>query len=383
MRDERASVWPPVGDALLAGALAFVGLSIVAGFDEGGRYDGASTVATVAVLAHTLPIAYRRRAPRMVLGVSLAAGLVYAATGLPLVGLGPAVLVPVYTVAAERSRRDGIVGLVAAIGVMLLADAIVDSTTGLDTLVGNAVVLGAATVVGDGARRRRDLAREHAARADALEQAQAELARQAVVEERLRIARELHDVVAHAMSVVAVQAGTGRVVLDANPDEARAAFRVIEEQTRGALDEMRRLLGVLRDDTSGEEWAPTPGLGDLDRLVAETVADGVSVDVRVDGSRRLPAGLELAAFRVVQEALTNVRKHAGARHVAVSVAHGPDGLVVEVVDDGKGPPSAGRGGHGIAGMRERVAMYGGELMAGPRADVGFAVRATFPVESGS
>jgi signal transduction histidine kinase len=218
-----------------------------------------------------------------------------------------------------------------------------------------------------------------------LEQARIELADQAVTEERLRIARELHDVVAHTMSVVAVHAGTGRMVADEDPAAARQALATIETTTRSALMEMRRMLGVLRGSGGDEPGtlAPAPGLGDLDALVADVVQSGVTVEVRVEGDRTdVPAGVDLAAYRIVQEALTNVIKHAGRVRASVAVRYTDDAVTVEVDDEGRAghqtqsvPVTTG---HGLAGMRERVAMYHGDLDVGPGPIGGFHVAARLP-----
>ncbi len=196
--------------------------------------------------------------------------------------------------------------------------------------------------------------------------------------------RELHDVVAHTMSVVAVHAGTGRMVADRDPAAAKEALATIETATRAALLEMRRLLGVLRgaDGDGAGSLAPVPGLRDLDALVAEVVRSGVEVDVRIEGDRpEVPAGVDLSGYRIVQEALTNVLKHASGAKAVVTVRYANDSVTVEVDDEGAHGrrttvPSTGR--HGLVGMRERVTMFGGELQAGPRTGGGFRVSARLP-----
>ena len=333
-------------------------------------------VAWLLVLAHVAPVALRRTWPRGAFGVSASAAALYLALGWPMVGLGLAGLVMTYSLAAYTSRRHSLIGLIL-IEVALLAEALAGpGAAQFDTLIGNMLILGASWVLGDGARRRRD---------EALSDQQ-RLAREAVAQERLRIARELHDVVAHSMSVIAVQAGTGRLVLDDDPDHARRALASIEETSKRALDEMRRLLGVLRADTSDAvALAPVPTLDDLDRLVASAVEGGNPVDVSVEGDRRqAPAGIELAAYRVLQEALTNVRRHAGGAPARVHLVFEPNELVVEVENPlADGQPVTGQGGHGLLGMRERVSLYGGTFEAGPRADGTFRVSARIPYETGA
>jgi signal transduction histidine kinase len=201
----------------------------------------------------------------------------------------------------------------------------------------------------------------------------------------LRIARELHDVVAHSMSVIAVQAGTGRMVIDDDAEHARRALASIEETSKRALNEMRRLLGVLRAETAdAAALAPVPTLDDLDRLVAHAVEGGTPVDLSVDGDRRkAPAGIELAAYRVLQEALTNVRRHAAGAPARVHLSFETAALVVEVENplaDGRRGPATG--GHGLLGMRERVLLYGGTFDAGPHLDGTFRLSARIPYETG-
>jgi signal transduction histidine kinase len=196
--------------------------------------------------------------------------------------------------------------------------------------------------------------------------------------ERIRIARELHDVMAHSLSVITVQAAFGRLVADRQPDKAAGALAVIETTGRETLAELRRVLDLLRGDEPASA-DPAPGLAALDRLVEQTAAAGVTVRVTIQGEERpLPAGLQLSAYRVMQEALTNVVKHAGTDRASVLVAYEPDALVLDIRDEGRGG-SIEAGGHGLIGMRERVALYGGTLVAGPQPGLGFAVHARLPV----
>jgi signal transduction histidine kinase len=227
---------------------------------------------------------------------------------------------------------------------------------------------------------------QRAAQAEADRLAEAD---RAVARERNRIAREMHDVVAHGMSVIAVQAAAGREIVHSNPDKAAEVFARIESAGREGLAELRRMLGVLREtDEHDATLAPQPGIDDIEAAVEQSHAIGVDVTLTIEGDQRpLPAGVELAAYRIVQEALTNVRRHAGAHAVAiVGIAYEPDRLVVEVRDDGRGACSSlsrSGAGHGLLGMRERVEIYGGELVTGPRPGGGFSVRATLPVATES
>jgi signal transduction histidine kinase len=337
------------------------------------------------VLLHTLPLAARRRFPGTVLALILASGLAFAALGLPPDILGIAILVAVYSVAAYGSRWVSLAGLAAA-ELGLAAVQLTPSRIGVDTLVGNLGVVAAAWLLGLFAHNYRTYAATLEERTAELEQAQEELARRAVVEERLRLARELHDVVAHAMSVIAVQSGVGAHVAKTQPKEAAKALAAIEATSRAALEELRRLLGVLRQENEPQgELAPVPGLGDLDGLLAEVAKAGLAVRLRVEGTPApLPAGVDLSAYRIVQEALTNVVKHAGSARAQVVVGYRDQDVRVEVTDDGRGaaaPTGDGRArvGHGLIGMRERVQVFGGDLEAGPRPGGGFRVAARLPL----
>jgi signal transduction histidine kinase len=206
-------------------------------------------------------------------------------------------------------------------------------------------------------------------------------AEDAVSAERARIARELHDVVAHAMAVMVVQAGAARTIVDSDPDGAKAAIAEVEATGRTGLAEMRRLIGVLTADDGEAERAPQPGLEQLDELVRTVRAAGIPVEVLRSGDERaLPPAIDVNAYRVIQEALTNTLKHAGDAHASVTLMFTDGALEIEVADDGVGPRVVDPPGHGLVGMRERVAVFGGTLVAGPRPGGGFVVRALFPVE---
>ena len=340
------------------------------------------------VLLHTLPLVARRRFPGTVLALCVASGLAFAALFLPPVLLGPAILVAVYSVAAYGSRWVSLAGLVvvevylAAVQLMLGRFERLERSTFLLFMGFIAVAWVLGHFVGD----RQVYAAQLEERTAELEQAREELARRAVVEERLRLARELHDVVAHAMSVIAVQSGVGAHVADTNPQEAARALAAIEATSRAALEELRRLLGVLRqEDEPQGALAPVPGLADLDSLLAEVGRAGLAVKLQINGTRPpLPAGVDLSAYRIVQEALTNVVKHAGPAHAQVVVGYRDQDVTVEVIDDGRGaatPASDGRvgTGHGLIGMRERVQVFGGDLQTGPRPGGGFRVAARLPL----
>jgi signal transduction histidine kinase len=348
-----------------------------------GLPRGTLVLACALALLHTLPLAARRRFPGTVLALCVVSGLAVAALGVPPIVLGLAILVAVYSVAAYGDRWVSLAGLAAA----ELGSAAVQLTPGrfqTPTVVSNALVIGAAWLLGHFVGRRRAYTARLEQTAE-LERTRAEQARRAVAEERLRLARELHDVVAHSISVIAVQSGVGAHVAKTQPEEAAKALAAIEATSRAALIELRRLLGVLRQDGESQgDLAPVPGLADLDSLLAEVAKAGLGVRLRVEGTPSpLPAGVDLSAYRIVQEALTNVVKHAGPARAQVTIRYRDQEVMVEVTDDGRGvtaPTSNGRArvGHGLIGMRERVQVFGGDLEVGPGPVGGFRVAARLP-----
>jgi signal transduction histidine kinase len=233
-------------------------------------------------------------------------------------------------------------------------------------------------------RHRLMLTRELAEKAARLEHEREERAAHAVADERARIARELHDVVAHSLTVMVIQAGAARRLVDRDPDRVVEVAGTIKHMGREALDEMRRLVGVMRDAGERPELAPQPTVAEIEALAERARAAGLHVELSVEGERRdLPPGVDLSAYRVVQEALTNTIKHANAVSATVAIRYGDGELFVAVTDDGSGSGSrvdVPSGGHGLTGMRERVALYGGELDAGEREGGGFEVRARFPLQ---
>jgi signal transduction histidine kinase len=340
------------------------------------------------VLLHTLPLAARRRFPLAVLATTVASGVAFVALDLAPDILWVAIPVAVYSVAAYGDRWVALAGLAVAEAGLAVVQ-LTPGRTGVNTWVGNMGFLAAAWLLGHfvGVRRLYVLRLEE--RTAELEQAREELAGRAVTEERLRLARELHDVVAHAMSVIAVQSGVGAHIAASRPEEVGKALAAIEATSRGALEELRRLLGVLRQDSEVQaSLTPVPGLANLDSLLAEVGKAGLAVRLRVEGTPlQLPAGVDLSAYRIVQEALTNVVKHAGPAHAQVTIGYRGQEVLVEVIDDGRGAvPPAGDGrvgtGHGLIGMRERVAAFGGDLQVGPCPGGGFRVAARLPLPPG-
>jgi signal transduction histidine kinase len=383
-----ASAW--VFDSALALVAAGLATARFVSMPADGSAPGGMLVLGYGLmLLHTLPLALRRRFPGTVLALVVASGLAGIALSLPPFFLGPAILVAVYSVAAYGRRWVSLAGLaVAELGLAVaLTGGRFEEPLAWLVWVQFAGIFGAAWLLGLFAHNYRAYAARLEQRTAELERAREALARQAVTEERLRLARELHDVVAHAMSVIAVQSGVGAHVADSRPEEVGKALAAIEATSRAALIELRRLLGVLRQDGDPQaSLTPAPGLANLDGLLAEVAEAGLAVRLRVEGAPvPLPAGLDLSAYRIVQEALTNVVKHAGPAHAQVTIRYRDHEVAVEVIDDGRGVAAVandgrrGRTGHGLIGMAERVAVFGGDLEAGPRPGGGFRVAARLPL----
>jgi signal transduction histidine kinase len=344
----------------------------------------------LALLGVFAPLPFRRRYPEAVLGVVLVGFIATSALGFR----GPAVLplmLAIYSVASGCERDRSLVALAVVASGALLAAVITPDGPVIGGLIGNPLIVLASWLVGDNVRNRRAYARSQAEAAAEREREREERILRAAADERLRIARELHDVVAHSMSIIAVQSGVGRMVIESQPDEARKALQVIETTSRQALQEMRRLLGVLRrpdDAESGLEPAPT--LADLDALLSQAAQSGVVVRLRQEGVRRdLPVGVDLSAYRIIQEALTNIVRHVGPATADLVIDYRPDEVDIEVSDDGGSRPAArvvesrsNSGGQGLVGMKERVALFGGQLTAGVVRGGGFRVLARFPTAEG-
>ncbi|MFI7357644.1 sensor histidine kinase [Streptomyces avidinii] len=356
--------------------------ALVVGLLIGGVPNAAGPLlGAVLLLAVTPLVPLLRRRPLAVLALTLLGGLIVAGAGRDagpgrfLVFLASDLVLGL--IVATRPRRDAVIALVAVSVVELPAVGLLSHGYDLTSTALIAFLsLGAVCMTGLRFRERR----EHTA------ELRTRQVSEAVTAERLRIARELHDMVAHSVGVIAIQAGVGSRVIDTQPAEARAALRAIEATSRETLSGLRRTLVALRraqPDGPGSQapLGPAPGLADLEGLVATTADAGVLVDVRWEGPRgQLPPELDLSAYRIVQEALTNVVRHAGTGHCRVTIGYGEKELTVEVVDDGRGTPDAmGGTGFGLTGMRERVSLLHGRFSAGPRAGGGFRVAAALPL----
>ncbi|MGI8606565.1 MAG: sensor histidine kinase [Gaiellaceae bacterium] len=350
-------------DVVDAGVAA--GLLLLVGAQVAGEPPDGSLAAYLALaLAITLPLVWRRRAPLAVVAVVSAALVAQALVAEPAVSFGEflAMLLATYSVAAHASLARAAAGAVvafAAVGVHSLQQ----QDAGAFEWVYGVVYFGGAFLLGRAIRHRAHRAEERV--------------RESAAAERARMARDLHDVISHSVGVMVVQAGAARLALDEDPEATRQALAQVEATGRQTLNELRRLLGVLRAEAP--ERTPQPGLAQLGSLVEQVRSAGVAIDLVLEGERRaLPPGVELAGYRIVQEALTNVMKHAPEANARVRVAFGPAELELEVENDGRTNGAAGSG-YGLAGMRERAKLYGGSVEAAPVRGGGFRVLARLPV----
>ena len=322
------------------------------------QYDERIEVPLAVLLA--LPLLVRRTHPVLALAGVLVVTVAQRLAFGEIWDAGSSLAIPmvaVFAVAAYADLLRAITGLVVAVVTMSIADIGPD---GPDYAF-LTLILGAIWLAGLAFHRQRSLVATVKAQAAALESAASEREQLAAAAERTRIARELHDVVAHAVSTIVVQAEAAQSLQHRDPERATAALEAIHRTGRQALDELRRMLGVLRDAPDAAERAPQPGLADIPQLVDAVRASGLTVSLDMNGSGSVNPGVGLTAYRVVQEALTNTLKHAGATHARVRVAHVDERLQIEIVDDGHGVQDNGSVGHGLVGMRERAQMHGGAV----------------------
>ena len=372
-------------DAVILAVLGIGLTGAVLGREHINGPEGPLWFDILAMLAIVLPLLARRRFPfgaPAALGVAAALTSFVDKTVVPYDGVtflaGCAAL---FLVGLLRDRAQAVAGFAVAEGVL----AVVvhnDPRSGLGNFIVASIIFTIVWTIAFGVGRKSveaDDAKERAARA---EREREERARTAVAEERARIARELHDVVGHSVSVMTVQASGVRRLLRPDQQREREALLVVERTGREALAEMRRMVGVLRRPEEGPALAPQPSLEHLEKLVEHAREAGLPVELRVEGEAvQLPVGVDLTAYRLVQEGLTNALKHAQATRAEVLVHYGDGQIEIVVSDDGRGIGSDDGGGHGLVGMRERVSVYGGELDAGPRVGGGYRLRARLPVAS--
>jgi signal transduction histidine kinase len=371
-------------DVLVFGGLAWWLIDIAVYIHGPDGEHGPLWFDVLAVLFFTLPFLARRRYPAAVLVVAGAAIGISSFIDVNLVK-HPFVsflfgLVITFRFGMLPNRVTSVAGLAFTVSIAALVE-INDPTHGSGgSFAWDAITFTIAWIIGFAVGekfREVDLAKERAERA---EREREERARRAVADERARIARELHDVVGHSVSVMTVQASAVRRRLDDDQGQVREALEVVERTGREALAEMRRMVGVLRHPEEAPALAPQPSLEQLERLVEHTREAGLPVELRIEGDPvPLPAGIDLTAYRLVQEGLTNAIKHAGAKQAEVLVRYAVGQVELTVSDDGSGKGDGDGGGHGLVGMRERVSVYGGDLEAGPRPEGGFRLRAILPV----
>jgi signal transduction histidine kinase len=374
----------------LAVAEAGIPVLVAAGFVVGSALlAGASTLGPPGyglLVAGAAALLVRRKHPVAALAGTVIPAFAYDLLNYPGGLCTIAVGVALFSVADTGHRRAGISAIVAvvggflAIGVVLGRGHVVDLITAL--WFGGWLV--ASLVLGETTRSRRAYLEEVEQRALEAERSREDEAHRRAREERIRIARELHDVLAHRISMISVQSGIGAHLLDRDPDQARTALIAVNQASREALQELRATLGLLRQADGPEPRSPAPGLAQLEHVMASTAAAGVDVRLGVSGQPRdLPTGIDLAAYRIIQESLTNVIRHSRAATARIAIAYRRTDVVIEIEDDGHGvdegaPPAAG--GNGLLGMREQAAALGGDLEAGPGSGGGFRVRARLPLD---
>jgi signal transduction histidine kinase len=393
---------PRLVDGVPAFWLALLGVATVKGSASSAAYQPSGVVPATAasfgarhavvlllplVAATVIPVVFRRKYPVQAFAIAAVAGAIQVLTYSRPLGSDLALLILLYTLAAYRPRRVSVPGLGVCLAGAVVAVAVwvPNSVSTLNRVLLATVIFSGtalvAWVLGDSMRYRRAYLTSLEDRAARLERERDAQAQIAAAAERARIARELHDVIAHNVSVMVVQADGASYALRSEPERAAQALTAIAQTGRQALAEMRRLLGILRSGKEQAGLAPVPGLDQLRELLDQAREAGMSVSLTLEGAiRPLPEGAELAAYRVVQESLTNTRKHGGlAAAAAVTLRYEPDGLLLQVTDDGLGAAAAADGvGHGLTGMRERVEMYGGTVQAGPLPGGGYQVTARLP-----
>ena len=382
-----ARLWmPPVAqDLLLVAVLAAIQASLL------GRVQN-DTLMPVLVALEPLPLLLRRSAPLLAMTLVGAADVGLILTGTPMESVGAGIVVAAYSAGAHQPRSRSLVTLAVGAASLVAIVAITGDRTGNADRLGALLVVAAAWWIGTSLRERRAYAAQLERQAevlerqaDALRAARTELAEHAVAAERLRLARELHDVVAHSLAIVALHSSVGAHNAAHRPQDASRALDAINTATRAALAELRALLAVLREGNE-PDTAPLPSLADLSTLASQAIRAGSTVDLSVTGSvADVPKAVSLSAYRIVQEALTNAVKHASPTNTTVAVSVGSGMVTVTVTNSPPGRPHqpVADGGSGLTGMRERVAAFGGDLAVGPTAAGGWAVRANLPYQDTS
>ncbi|MDQ3963853.1 MAG: sensor histidine kinase [Actinomycetota bacterium] len=377
---------PRLSDAVLALVLAAVGLLTLSIVPSQPPFREPDAPAILVTVAQTLPVAFRRTAPGGILAVVLSATVAYFVLGYPP-STGPIIglVVATYSVAAYGApavSRLGVLAGVAAMTAVVVAGGLTGYETSAIDVVTLAGPVAVAWVVGDRAGARRAHTESLERRATEAERRREAEAAAAVATERTRIARELHDVVAHSVSAMVLHTGAAKAVLESDPEAARRSLELIETTGRQSVAELRLLLDALRSDDGADEGRePQPRTADLSRLIDQARKTGLDVDLEIEGRLpSLPAPVDLSVYRIVQEALTNTIKHARATQARVVLRFNEDRLVLQIVDDGTASRGAGTEGYGLVGMRERASLLGGTLEARPRPNGGFEVFAVLPLK---
>lgn len=372
-----ATVPPTVFDALVAAGVCAVSILALAASDEPGS-RAVDPGAYALLVAAALPLVSRRRWPAGALGAVAAVTLVSFGMGYPGGPVTVVLMAAIYVAAAAGHRRWAWLATALFAGAGAVVRALVEGDP-LVSIALNSALFVLVALLGDAVYSRRALRHEVQAR---LRRADAEGEREAqrrVLDERMRIARELHDVMAHTIATVTVQAGVATDSLDGRPEDTRTALQTIRDSARQAMAELRATVTVLRDGDHPSPLTPAPGLADLPALVRSAGQDGLRIHLHAAaGDGALPAATELTAYRIVQEAVTNVIRHADATSAVITVDQRGGKLEITVDDDGRGSNGAGSVGYGLQGMRERAEAVGGRLHAGPRAEGGFRVHAHLP-----
>jgi signal transduction histidine kinase len=374
---DRRSLW--LDGSIVLALIASSEIAIWSGAVERGELDRPRALAAILVVVLSLPLLWRRTAPVVTaLLVLVALG---ALGNFPAFPAWVTFLIVFYSLGRYAAERRSAAAAFALLAATVLHDLLVQDPESITDLVGPWIMLAGVWAIGRAVRVQGRQASRERERADRLAREREERARRAVAEERARMARELHDVVAHSVSLIAVQAQAVQRLLEGEERAAREGIDSIERVARQTATEMRRLLGILGSQGDGAARGPQPGIAGLGTLVERVRETGLEVHLRVDGQPvPLAAGLDLSAYRIVQEALTNVLKHARACRVEVVVRYAGDQLELEIEDDGQGGNQHQGDGRGLAGMRERAAVFGGELTAGPLPGQGFRVGARLPIE---
>ena len=375
--------------ALLIGTAAFVVIGIGNALDPpepGSVYEKEGAVGILLVVGQTLPLAIAFRYPMIALVVIMASFMAHTGFNHDVVWVVQFTAALSFLMAVTRGgERQSLLALFLVSLGIVVSFGVFRDVDKLGNVIVQLLLFGGIWIIGNLFRTRRIRLESTELVVAELEAAQDRLAREAVQDERARIARDLHDIIGHTLNIIVVQAGAARAVFKSRPDQAIESLSSIETIARQSMSDMERMLGILRPpETEEVPFGPQPGLGQVERLAEQFSDTGLRVDVNVAGKpHKLPMSLDLSAYRIVQEALTNVLKHAGPARARVAITYLAGKLELDIVDDGQGSSQDGNGasgGRGLIGMRERVSLFGGQLDVGPVKEGGFRVHVSLPIE---